>query len=149
MKEILSEDRLTDLVALGKAAVRNKVSILRHHVVYNSVRQQGGAPLVLNAGKGGSISHLCDSKCQRPAHLQCAPRHITNMARQGCPGPTLVIRRCEDSREEFAVVHEMPCKHAQGVDKEARLLDSCCKSVTIVLLPREAIWSIAQSVQTF
>jgi hypothetical protein len=94
-----------------------------HHVAYNADDRRVTAPLPLNVGAGGSLSHLCDEcGCVKPPHLEATPVHKDNMNRQRCLG--IVLLYFQDT-----IVKEIPCKHGieRGSDLESGILASCTK----------------------
>ena len=90
-----------------------------HHVAYNADNRRVTAPLPLNVGAGGSVSHLCDEGgCVKQSHLEATPIHKDNTDRQRCLGVVLLYFR-------GVIVKEVPCKHEkeQGKDLESGILD--------------------------
>ena len=87
---------------VGTPSTRTQ-SFMAHHIGW-AVRKDGG-PLQDTAGRGGSFSHLCDAgECIEPTHLVFTAQHRDNMARQRCPGLTLVLHN-------RVIIQESPCIH--------------------------------------
>lgn len=130
VEKALSVERLADFKALASAGAKKMVKLQAHHVALSAdLSRRDTAPLPLNAGSGGSISHLCDrTGCVRVCHLEITPIHKKNLDRQRCRGPKLVVF-------QGVIVQEEPCAHAQvGLSPEARLSNSCLAHVNIVEL---------------
>lgn len=94
-----------------------------HILAYNALPLRETAPVPLNLGSGGSISHPCDERgCV--LHLEATPVHKDNMDRQRCSGVLVMYFR-------DTIVAEIPCGHGKdrGVDGtlEVQLKKSCIK----------------------
>ena len=109
-----------------------------HHVAYNAdLLRRGTAPLPLDAGAGGSLSHTCDKRgCVRVSHLEVTSEHRDNLNRQRCQGPSLLVFR-------GVIVQERPCAHAQGERHEERLRNSCVGSLRLHTLTDASAGAIA------
>lgn len=129
VKGILSEHSLDSLKASATTGAKKVVKLPCHHVAYNAdLSRRDTAPLPLNAGAGGSLSHLCDRKgCVRASHLEVANEHASNLQRQRCQGPSLLVFR-------GVIVQETSCVHAQGATELARLQNSCLGSLRLDIL---------------
>lgn len=106
-------------------------------MAYNAdLSRRDTAPLPLNAGAGGSLSHLCDKRgCVRVSHLEVTSEHATNLARQRCRGPSLLVFRGR-------IVQEHLCAHAQGGTREELLRNSCLGSLQLHVLTDESAGAI-------
>lgn len=104
-------------------ALTNWAKFQTHHVAYNSDPRREAEPLPLNAGSGGSVSHLCDERgCIKLCHLESTPVHKANMDRQRCGGVVLV-------HMNGFILAEQPCVHgvklADGGSLADRIRLSC------------------------
>lgn len=112
------------------------VKLQRHHVALNAdlVKRAAGPVIPLNAGKGGSVSHLCDKTgCARACHLETASLHRDNVDRQRCPGPLLMLFRDE-------IVEEKPCRHGEQVSSTPveQFHHSCLGCLQVLELSEDA-----------
>lgn len=117
--------RLGDSLGSGKPG-RKQIKLQAHHVAFRAASEDGVNIVPLNAGKGGSISHLCDVKgCVRGDHLESTPAHAQNMARQRCHGVRLLT---------FAnqIVQETPCAHGRGKGDTLGEILASCRKVSIL-----------------
>lgn len=138
VEKVLSVERLADFKALASAGAKKMVKLQAHHIALSAdLSRRDAAPLPLNAGAGGSISHLCDrTGCVRVCHLEITPVHKKNLDRQRCRGPTLLVFR-------GVIIQEQPCAHAQaGLSPEARLMNSCLAHVNVVELSESGACAI-------
>lgn len=130
VRRALSEQSLTRFLSLATTGTKKKVALQAHHVRYNAdVTRRHLKPLPLDAGKGGSISHLCDQTgCVRLSHLEVSIRHIDNLERQRCRGATIIY-------VGDTILLEKPCAHAQaGLEPEAALMNSCLGKIALTCL---------------
>lgn len=105
------------------SSLSNAMKISQPHVSYNADDRRVTAPLPLNVGAGGSVSHLCDVKgCIKQSHLEATPNHIDNMGRQRCAGIVLLCFR-------GVIVQEVPCSHGKALSiiLAEQLLRSCTR----------------------
>jgi hypothetical protein len=115
IKKILSGQAWETLSSIGT------LKIGYHVIAYNALPIREEAPIPLNLGSGGSISHPCDERgCL--SHLEATPVHKDNMDRQRCPGIFLMVFH-------GTIVMEVPCAHGKerGQDLEVQLKKSCRK----------------------
>jgi len=129
VRDVLSAQAFSLFKTAATAGAKKVVKLPCHHVAYNAdLSRRVTAPLPLNAGAGGSLSHLCDKKgCVRASHLEVASEHASNLSRQRCRGPTLLVFR-------DTIVQEHPCAHAQGATHEELLRNSCLGALSIFSL---------------
>jgi hypothetical protein len=73
------------------------------------------------AGRGGSLSHLCDNYCSDSRHIKWEGEHSANMDRQRCLGVTIVY----SLDQIFAVAL---CPHSGDV------LEECCRKFKLIKL---------------
>ena len=125
---VLSEKAFKTLKSIASCGAKKGVKIMMHHVAYNAdPGRRAALPIPVDAGAGGSISHICDRKCVRVSHLEGTNEHNKNLQRQRCRGTILVVL-------EDTIVQELPCEHGTGTQHQERLLTSCCRSLSIVSL---------------
>lgn len=143
VREILSAQSFSLFQAASTEGVKKVVKLPCHHVAYNAdLSRRGTAPLPLDAGAGGSLSHTCDKTgCVRVRHLEVTSEHITNLYRQRCQGPSLLVFR-------GVIVQERPCAHAQGGTQEELLCNSCLGSVQVHTLTDASAGAIASLLAT-
>lgn len=116
---------LSDGAWQALSRLTNYAKIMAHHIAYNADSRRVAAPIPLNVGAGGSISHLCDEVgCVKQSHLESTPVHRDNMDRQRCRGILLLVFR-------DVIVEETPCSHGRGRGGSLALdiLASCTKVV--------------------
>lgn len=126
---------------LASAGTKKIVKLNCHHVAVNAdLLRRSAAPLPLDAGSGGSVSHLCDVRgCIRAAHLEVTPLHLNNLVRQRCQGPCLIV---------FGgiIVQETPCPHGRGASHEERLRNSCLGKLMLCSLDHGAAMAVVHTV---
>lgn len=137
VREVLSAESFGRLEETSTEGNKRMVKLPCHHVAYNAdLSRRDTAPLPLDAGAGGSISHTCDKTgCVRVRHLECTPLHISNLYRQRCQGPSLLVF-------QGVIVQEIPCPHGKGGSLEERLQNSCVGAVQVHPLTDAAVGSI-------
>jgi len=122
IKQVLSKSAWETLLATFPVTFKPAV----HHIAYNADPRREAAPLPLNVGAGGSVSHPCDERgCI--AHLESTPVHGDNMDKQRCKGITLICFK-------GFIIQEVPCAHGECATPlvgeelfEAKILASCRK----------------------
>lgn len=78
-----------------------------HHIALAARLLNDPAPIPLDCGKGGSVSHICDvAGCIKPSHVLKALKHKANMARINCPGSQLITYG-------LVILEFRPCAHAE------------------------------------
>lgn len=101
-----------------------------HHVAYVASPQRWageGHPIPDQVGAGSSVGHLCDTAgCIRESHLVAHTFHVDNLARQRCPGCTVVV--CGS-----VVIFEQVCGH--GYVDGAPDFNVACTRVNVVYMP--------------
>jgi hypothetical protein len=105
LRAVLSEEEWRTLqdVMGGRRQFRAQA----HHIAYNASDSRVLAPLPLDCGRGGSISHPCDQRgCI--THVEATPEHKDNMDRQRCSGILLLHFR-------GSIIKEMPCVHGRDL----------------------------------
>lgn len=141
VKKVVSAAAYADFLLLASVGKKKMVKLNCHHVALNAdIARRDIAPLPLDAGRGGSVSHLCDRiGCVGLSHLEVSTRHMTNTDRQRCQGPVLCVYRGQ-------IVSEQACTHAKGDDdSELKLLNSCMGRITLITLSDAAAEHIANS----
>jgi hypothetical protein len=105
-----------------------------HILAYNALPERDVAPVPLNLGAGGSISHPCDQRgCVD--HLEATPVHKDNMDRQRCSG--VLVMHFRD-----AIIAEVPCGHGKDRGKDGSLevqLKKSCIKVSLYELTEEIL----------
>lgn len=101
LKAVLSEGEWRSLLDVVEG--RRQWKVMAHHIAYNASDLRVSAPLPLDCGRGGSISHPCDQRgCL--IHVEATPVHKDNMDRQRCLGILLLHFR-------GVITKEVPCVH--------------------------------------
>ena len=144
VRGVLTAQSFSLFEAASTEGVKKVVKLPCHHVAYNAdLSRRDTAPLPLDAGAGGSISHSCDRRgCVRVSHLEVTSEHADNLSRQRCQGPSLLVFR-------GVIVQERPCAHGRGGSHEAQLRNSCAGNVqlhTLTDASAEAIVSILAAI---
>ena len=104
-------------------------TFMAHHIGW-AVRKEGG-PLLDTAGRGGSVSHRCDAgECITPTHLVFTAQHRDNLARQRCPGLTLIVFN-------KVIIQESPCIHDSNPADVERM--DTCRHITVIELTTQAL----------
>lgn len=135
IKRVLTPEKWHSLRVIAND--NGQIKAQMHHL---AVRASRGNPLIpLNAGTGGSVSHLCDSLgCVRPEHLEVSQMHVSNLARQRCCGVQILVyadvllmaTRCpHDDRQYTQAQNNLPSSTSK----------SCRKLNVILLGDREAV----------
>jgi hypothetical protein len=143
VREILTVQSFSLFEATSTEGTKKVVKLPCHHVAYNAdLSRRDAAPLPLDAGAGGSLSHTCDKRgCVRVSHLEVTSEHASNLNRQRCQGPSLLVFR-------GVIVQERHCAHAQGGTHEERLRNSCVGSVQMHVLTDASAGAIASILAT-
>jgi hypothetical protein len=143
VREILSAQSFSLFQAASTEGAKKVVKLPCHHVSYNAdLSRRDTAPLPLDAGAGGSISHTCDKTgCVRVSHLEVTGEHKSNLYRQRCQGPSLLVFR-------GVIVQERPCAHGKGETREEQLLNSCVGSVQVHTLTDASAGAIVSLLAT-
>ena len=133
VQKVLSAGAWTSLQQFYPPAKRRQAKLMAHHVSYNALSLRDRAPIPLNCGSGGSISHFCDQRgCVKQSHLEATPHHVKNMDRQRCSGVRLVVYL-------GVIVQELPCPHGtEAVDMAGQLLHSC-RRLSLVQLTADTL----------
>jgi len=105
---------------------RNYIKVPVHSLRYAASDKIQVAPLPVNAGRGGSLSHFCDLPgCvggEGAEHLGPEANHRANLDRQRCAGAVLTVASSGGKR---AVVGARLCEHSNG---DWRF---CCRKVVV------------------
>ncbi|SRR5579871_410191 len=121
LREILAINEWEGLRQLAPSSGQVKLNM--HHIAYGCSDYMSQEPLPVNPGRGGSVSHLCDTLgCIRVDHLRVTVHHVHNLSRQRCQGILLLTYMGE-------VILEKPCIHA-GEGSLEELLESSCRQVS-------------------
>lgn len=108
---------------------RGLMHLSPHHVVYAAKPGAKDQPLTESAGKGASVSHLCDcAGCIGEAdgsHVEFVSEHLFNVHRINCIGARLVVATVGGFT---AIVKVDLCDHA-GDD-----VSKCCRKVIVTEL---------------
>ena len=138
VREVLTVQSFSLLEATSTGGVKKMVKLPCHHVAYNAdLSRRDTAPLPLDAGAGGSLSHTCDKRgCVRVSHLEVTKEHQSNLNRQRCQGPSLLVF-------QGVIVQELPCAHAQGGSPEDCLRNSCVGNVQLHTLTDASAGAVA------
>lgn len=105
LRAVLSEEEWRTLQDVTGG--RRQLRVQAHHIAYNASDLRVLAPLPLNCGDGGSVSHPCDQRgCL--THVEATPVHMDNMNRQRCSGILLLYFR-------GVIIKEVPCIHGRNL----------------------------------
>ena len=127
VRRFLSAGSWNNLRAIPQGK-RRQVKLMAHHVSYNAQSLRERAPIPLDCGFGGSISHFCDQRgCIKQSHLEATPHHVNNMERQRCSGVRLIIY-------SGVIVQEVPCPHGEKEPGLTGQLLRSCRKLLIVQL---------------
>lgn len=137
VRDVLTAQSFHLFQSASTEGTKKMVKLPCHHVAYNAdLSRRGMAPLPLDAGAGGSLSHTCDKRgCVRVIHLEVTSEHAKNLIRQRCQGPCLLVF-------QGVIVQEFPCPHGEGGTQEERLRNSCVGSVQMYTLTDASVGAI-------
>lgn len=128
---------LSDVEFEGLRWISDYPKFQAHHIAYNADPRREAAPLPLDCGSGGSISHLCDERgCLN--HLEATPIHMHNMDRQRCSGVVLIVLL-------GVIIKVVPCSHGMqlaGDDTLESQISSSCRRLRLVELYSGTVRSV-------